>query len=462
MSDSKKDMEYRLLDLLYRELDEDEAEVVRRELDVDAELKATFEAWRQVQDVMDELPLEDPDPAVHYKILRVARQQASSAQQPGFFERFFVLLQNPAFAAFGLFIIGGAVFSVFKDNLQEGDGAAIVGQIQPAAKPAAKPASKLRLEDGKKAQAVGALKRSEERLPPQIRLDPAPIAELDSPAAALAAKAEASLELDPPNATPEPLKQRSYKPSSKARPRSKKRVRRSKQAAARRVPQAASKSDPFNGSSKGGLALDKVFDKKTGRRNSGRPKFAPPPAPSAATAQRAGSNRAQVDPRSANSDRLDSVGGAEAVGSLDVKAPSTRGSGNGLEQADAESATLGRSDSGTSLSALAASGTQAVAVGQFRKAIKIWTQYLNDGGKSLSGAQIQYAYFQLATCHQSLGQLSAARRYLNRLSGQNSPYAQQVQGMLETINAKRRASRKSKPTRTKRSKKASKAYDSKR
>ncbi|MEE2757086.1 MAG: hypothetical protein VYA30_10515 [Myxococcota bacterium] len=494
MSDSKQDMENRLVELLYGELKHDEADALRQELEANAELKETYDDWNHVYAVMDELPLEEPDPAVHYEILRVARQQASADKGPGLFERFFMLLQNPAFAALGLFIIGGAVFSIFKDGLQEGDGTVLVGEMKPSALPAAKPsgrpaakskppalpAAKPAARPAGKAKQVGAAAKpalqtsSEEETKARAartprpsrnsnRLARSPIGELDAPAAALAANAEASLELDTAIDETELGQERSYEPTKSVRSRAKKRVRKAKKAAARSVPAGQSNATAPGAAPMTGILGVKSPKQKTGTRKGSPQRFAPPPAPSASVSIPLEDGRPELAPSKEASGRgnVDSESADGLRRSSEPSSRSSRGPSVNSAKGEAGSAVLGRTDRGRSLAALAASGTQAVAGGQYRQAITIWKQYLDDGGKKLSSAQKQYAYFQLATCHHSLGQFSAARRYLIRLSGKNSPYATRAQDMLDMINKKRRASRKSRTPRI-RSKKGSKSYDSKR
>ncbi|MEZ4464205.1 MAG: hypothetical protein R3F43_06730 [bacterium] len=76
MSTHRPPQDDQLLDLLYGEVLPEDAEALQALVNTDPVLRERLEAWSSVRRAMATLPEPEPDPQVHYNILRAARQQA--------------------------------------------------------------------------------------------------------------------------------------------------------------------------------------------------------------------------------------------------------------------------------------------------------------------------------------------------------------------------------------------------
>lgn len=95
---SDHDFDARLLDLLYGELPPDEAKAVQAEIDQDPVARKTLEAWGAVREAVADLPTPEPDPQVHYTLLRAARAEVEPVEAKGFFAWLSRFAMSPAFA----------------------------------------------------------------------------------------------------------------------------------------------------------------------------------------------------------------------------------------------------------------------------------------------------------------------------------------------------------------------------
>ena len=134
MSDKNHSLDDRLLDLLYDELEPGEAAQLRRELTADPALETRLHGWASIRAMAAELEEEEPDPQVHYSILRGARAAASQEAKPGWFSWVQWLTASPALAAVGLMIFAGSLYTLMSGNLTEGNPDSTMSsvQIQPA------------------------------------------------------------------------------------------------------------------------------------------------------------------------------------------------------------------------------------------------------------------------------------------------------------------------------------------
>ncbi|MCA9525645.1 MAG: AAA family ATPase [Myxococcales bacterium] len=82
MSTPRPQPDDKLLDLLYGEVLPEDAEALQALVNTDPVLRERLEAWTSVRRAMATLPEPEPDPQVHYNILRAARQQAAPAEAP--------------------------------------------------------------------------------------------------------------------------------------------------------------------------------------------------------------------------------------------------------------------------------------------------------------------------------------------------------------------------------------------
>lgn len=125
MSTPRPQPDDKLLDLLYGEVLPEDAEALQALVNTDPVLRERLEAWTSVRRAMATLPEPEPDPQVHYNILRAARQQAAPAEAPkGFFAWLSSLTMNPAFAGLGLMVLAGGALLYFSRGYQDSEAPA--------------------------------------------------------------------------------------------------------------------------------------------------------------------------------------------------------------------------------------------------------------------------------------------------------------------------------------------------
>ncbi len=115
--DSASAAELALVDLLYDELDEEEAEAARERVEADDSLSAELSAFRDLRSLLSELPDEDPPAAVSAKLLHAAAERAPAKaktdEETGFFAWFRRLFQplmmHPALSAAATLVLVAGV-----------------------------------------------------------------------------------------------------------------------------------------------------------------------------------------------------------------------------------------------------------------------------------------------------------------------------------------------------------------
>ena len=115
------DFDTRLLDLFYGELTPEEAAAVEAELSQDAAAQQTVADWHRVREAVKDLPVPEPDPQVHYTILRAAREAVEPAKPKGLWAWLSGVAFNPAFAGVAVMAlaVGSVVFFQLNDNAPE-------------------------------------------------------------------------------------------------------------------------------------------------------------------------------------------------------------------------------------------------------------------------------------------------------------------------------------------------------
>ncbi len=103
---SREDLDTRILELLYEELPPEREAALRAQIEGDAELSARLRDWQGVRRVVADLPELEPDPQVHYDLLRAARAAVAEPESKGFFAWLESLLLSPALAGAAVLILG--------------------------------------------------------------------------------------------------------------------------------------------------------------------------------------------------------------------------------------------------------------------------------------------------------------------------------------------------------------------
>lgn len=140
MASTRDILEDRLVELLYAdgELAPEEVERLEAELDAYPDLRARLEEWRALRRALVDEALPDPDPQVHYNVLREARKLAAEreeAKAPRWLLWLESLTLGPAFAgaAVAMVALGGLVFSLRSSD----EAPAMAPAMERAAEPVA-------------------------------------------------------------------------------------------------------------------------------------------------------------------------------------------------------------------------------------------------------------------------------------------------------------------------------------
>lgn len=478
-----------LLALLYDELPPAEAEAMRRELAAEApEVLDRLDDYRHIREVAAELPDHEPDPQMHYDLLRAARLAAEPDRKPS---RFWAIVESlswtPAIAGLLLVVVAAGLTARLSDEIGEG---APAGAEAPAADdPRA----------GAKAPVVtpGAVTKSDtatpkdtakaaagERIDDKRTADPRPAPEADAPAAAPADGLDAFEDraagkgAAPPVALDAARREAAAPPVEKKKaPFGKSRTRTAPKPAPSKRKKAAS---PLGGNRGGdiGDALA-VPDQKPAPpptdRKAGEPRFAPPPAPeaverdTAAKAERveptlsvgdatrdlddsADDRVAPAEPEKVTLDAVQTgaggsteggtaVRGAEAERAADTaprraaaQAPSApvvdEVTDGVVAEAEEEAEQVKEARTVASPSAVMLDRARgARARGDHRTAVGLYEEYLRDGG----GADLDRVRFEAAQSYEALGQTDRAVQ-LYRLVAQNGgAFADAARGRVEAM-----------------------------
>ena len=109
--DDQKDFE--ILDLLYGEMDEAEAESIRQKLESDPDAVERMHGWAAVRALSRHVVNEEPELSDHYAILRQARNRVSEPEPARWWHRLANLAQVPALAGLVLIVFsGGLLYSL--------------------------------------------------------------------------------------------------------------------------------------------------------------------------------------------------------------------------------------------------------------------------------------------------------------------------------------------------------------
>ena len=116
------DLEAQLVELLYEdELSDERAASLRSALSQCPEQAERLRSWKEVQRLIGALPQREPEPDIHYNILRAARAEVAGASEPRGWLRWLGGLGGaPAFATVGLLImVGGATLLLTWESGQD-------------------------------------------------------------------------------------------------------------------------------------------------------------------------------------------------------------------------------------------------------------------------------------------------------------------------------------------------------
>lgn len=187
-----------LLALLYDELPPAEAEALRRELAADApEVLDRLADYQHIREVAAELPELEPDPQMHYDLLRAARLAAEPDEKPS---RFWALIESlswtPAIAGLLLVVVAAGLTAQLSDQIGEGGTDAPAVALAPGAAP---PADEARAAKGEAAESEAA---KTARPTPAEALDTQQVETATPDTAAEGALADPEAPADAPTAQP--------------------------------------------------------------------------------------------------------------------------------------------------------------------------------------------------------------------------------------------------------------------
>ncbi|MCA9541388.1 MAG: hypothetical protein KC620_20955, partial [Myxococcales bacterium] len=140
MARENPDLDNELLALLYDELPPEEAEAARARIAADPERAERLQAWQAIRAVAATLPVPEPDPQLHYDILRAARLAAAEAETPSPFWRWLQgLTLVPALAGAAAIVAAAGLTVMLTRQVDEApiprDNAAtaVIAEMPPAA-----------------------------------------------------------------------------------------------------------------------------------------------------------------------------------------------------------------------------------------------------------------------------------------------------------------------------------------
>jgi len=185
-----------LLALLYDELPPGEADALREKLAAESpESLDRLMQWQAIRNVVAELPELEPDPQIHYDIIREARRAVDTAEKPS---RLWAWLEQltlmPALAGLLLVVLAAGLTLRLTTDLEQADDSALApGAAAPETSAPAGPKGEGQATEGKKAAAA------------RDRKSAAPERAIDQEEAAVAAAAEPVAEApDAPRVEAEP------------------------------------------------------------------------------------------------------------------------------------------------------------------------------------------------------------------------------------------------------------------
>jgi anti-sigma factor RsiW len=121
MPTERSDLDLRVVDFLYGELEPTAKAALKEEIDADPSLAQQLAAWRSVQSLVQELPQEIPNPIVAQRLLEAARTDVE-ANSSGFWDWVRQFSMAPAFAGVFLLLVGGGLLmeltGQFEDSTQ--------------------------------------------------------------------------------------------------------------------------------------------------------------------------------------------------------------------------------------------------------------------------------------------------------------------------------------------------------
>ena len=434
MSDQNQSQDELLVEALYAESGIDPEQSLKSVLENDVEFERTLEQLRSTKALVDALPEVRPDPQIHYAILRAAREAVQeSPPQASILDRLLSWFQAPAFAALGLFIVGGTLFAVYTNQIQEGEQAqSVIAQSERENEPKTKAVSR----DVSPALAKAAAGKVAETALKQL-----PVVELDAPEARLGSSAVGQMELaqrEPPLKPSRATKAKSTDAVAKAEPTdsdelvvgstdravrvSSPRKRRLSKSKARR---ASKRPKPAQRVSKKARTASRLKEPSSGAV------FAPPPEPADARDVPA---RVKRQPQVEEALALDRPQRSDLI-QESAPEPEPR------MEAAAEGQVAYRKSRGGSAADVALSedeqGPKAAATNaktSVRKGgISYWLNYLREGGPQLGDREKERAYFELAKAYRLKGDDEAAIRYLNLLLRRENPYRPRARTMLRQL-----------------------------
>lgn len=201
-----------LLALLYDELSPTEAEALRKRLAAEApESLERLRQWQRIRTLAAELPALEPDPQMHYDLVRAARLAAEPAEKPGRWWAWVEKLSwTPAFAGLLLVVVAAGLTARLTRDIEEGP-APVAGE--PVMRAAKDVATKGSAASGAAPAATPAAATPAAAAPAAAR-EADPAADLAADLAAKAAPVEPALS---PAARPGPTPDPRFAPDAPAR-----------------------------------------------------------------------------------------------------------------------------------------------------------------------------------------------------------------------------------------------------
>lgn len=188
VSREERELEERLVELLYGELAPEEEAVLRERLAEHPAAAERLRRWEALRQAVETLPEVEPDPAVHYALMRAARREVEEApEKRGFFAWLDKVSLLPALAGVGVAVLAvSTLYFVQQDGFQDTAVPATTPRAPAASAPQGEaPATAVVAADGEEKVAAAEAPPPAAEPPPAARppAEPPPAVPSDAPVA---------------------------------------------------------------------------------------------------------------------------------------------------------------------------------------------------------------------------------------------------------------------------------------
>ena len=139
MSQFDDQTDFEILDLLYEELDEAEAQALKKKLEQDPLATSRMHGWAAVRALSRHVVQDEPELSDHYAILRAARNRVAVEAPRSWWQRLSHWAQVPAIAGLVLVVLSGGLLYSLTGQISDEVTSTINEEKQPIKESASRP-----------------------------------------------------------------------------------------------------------------------------------------------------------------------------------------------------------------------------------------------------------------------------------------------------------------------------------